>query len=194
MCQADAAPRTRVAAPACRRCCCRRELYCCRSPAAAAAASVGAAAGQGGHGHPRAVSALQPTPDGAGCNRPPVLPGTVDLQDKAGMIIPVEITVYEDRSFTFVLKTPPASGACGQGRRDGACRGRCCAQQGGCCAAVRVCLQAACALCVAAGACAAAAAVSCCYDALPVGQHCHAGIAAGWGRRRYLAQHAAHLL
>lgn len=26
-----------------------------------------------------------------------------------GMIIPVEITVYEDRSFTFVLKTPPAS-------------------------------------------------------------------------------------
>lgn len=30
-------------------------------------------------------------------------------QDKAGMIIPVEITVYEDRSFTFVTKTPPAS-------------------------------------------------------------------------------------
>jgi large subunit ribosomal protein L11 len=30
-------------------------------------------------------------------------------QDKAGMIIPVEITVYADRSFTFVLKTPPAS-------------------------------------------------------------------------------------
>ncbi|HXG35358.1 MAG TPA: 50S ribosomal protein L11 [Dehalococcoidia bacterium] len=27
----------------------------------------------------------------------------------AGSIIPVEITVYEDRSFTFVLKTPPAS-------------------------------------------------------------------------------------
>ena len=25
------------------------------------------------------------------------------------MIIPAEITVYEDRSFTFVLKTPPAS-------------------------------------------------------------------------------------
>jgi ribosomal protein L11 len=34
-------------------------------------------------------------------------------QDKAGMIIPVEITVYEDRSFTFILKTPPASGAAG---------------------------------------------------------------------------------
>ncbi|MGQ9869179.1 50S ribosomal protein L11 [Leptodesmis sp.] len=29
--------------------------------------------------------------------------------DQAGMIIPVEISVYEDRSFTFVLKTPPAS-------------------------------------------------------------------------------------
>ena len=30
-------------------------------------------------------------------------------QDKAGQIIPVEITVYEDRSFEFVLKTPPAA-------------------------------------------------------------------------------------
>lgn len=30
-------------------------------------------------------------------------------QDKIGTIIPVEITVYEDRSFTFILKTPPAS-------------------------------------------------------------------------------------
>ena len=29
-------------------------------------------------------------------------------EDKAGQVIPVEITVYEDRSFTFVLKTPPA--------------------------------------------------------------------------------------
>jgi large subunit ribosomal protein L11 len=29
--------------------------------------------------------------------------------DQAGMIIPVEISVFEDRSFTFVLKTPPAS-------------------------------------------------------------------------------------
>jgi large subunit ribosomal protein L11 len=28
---------------------------------------------------------------------------------QAGSIIPVEIQVYEDRSFTFVLKTPPAS-------------------------------------------------------------------------------------
>ncbi|MBN2425242.1 MAG: 50S ribosomal protein L11 [Calditrichaceae bacterium] len=30
-------------------------------------------------------------------------------QDKAGFIIPVEITVYADRSFSFILKTPPAS-------------------------------------------------------------------------------------
>ena len=30
-------------------------------------------------------------------------------QGQPGMIIPVEITVYEDRSFTFVLKTPPAA-------------------------------------------------------------------------------------
>src|SRR5690554_4231346 len=29
--------------------------------------------------------------------------------DKAGMIIPVEITIYGDRSFTFVTKTPPAA-------------------------------------------------------------------------------------
>jgi large subunit ribosomal protein L11 len=28
---------------------------------------------------------------------------------QAGSIIPVEITVYEDRSFTFITKTPPAS-------------------------------------------------------------------------------------
>lgn len=30
-------------------------------------------------------------------------------QEQAGLIIPVEITVYEDRSFTFVTKTPPAA-------------------------------------------------------------------------------------
>ena len=29
--------------------------------------------------------------------------------DKAGDIIPVEITVYEDRSFDFICKTPPAA-------------------------------------------------------------------------------------
>ncbi|MHB0979626.1 MAG: 50S ribosomal protein L11 [Thermoleophilia bacterium] len=30
-------------------------------------------------------------------------------QDKVGTIIPVEITVFEDRSYTFILKTPPAA-------------------------------------------------------------------------------------
>jgi large subunit ribosomal protein L11 len=30
-------------------------------------------------------------------------------QDKMGTIIPVEISVYEDRSFTFITKTPPAA-------------------------------------------------------------------------------------
>ena len=30
-------------------------------------------------------------------------------QDQAGTIIPVEITVYEDKSFTFVCNTPPAA-------------------------------------------------------------------------------------
>ena len=29
-------------------------------------------------------------------------------QAQAGMVIPVEITVFQDRSFTFVTKTPPA--------------------------------------------------------------------------------------
>ena len=30
-------------------------------------------------------------------------------QDQAGMIIPVVMTVYQDRSFTFITKTPPAA-------------------------------------------------------------------------------------
>ena len=29
-------------------------------------------------------------------------------QDKLGYVIPVVITIYQDRSFTFILKTPPA--------------------------------------------------------------------------------------
>ena len=29
--------------------------------------------------------------------------------DKAGLVIPVKITVYDDRSYSFVLKSPPAS-------------------------------------------------------------------------------------
>jgi len=30
-------------------------------------------------------------------------------KDKAGFVIPVEISIYEDRSFSFITKTPPAS-------------------------------------------------------------------------------------
>jgi large subunit ribosomal protein L11 len=30
-------------------------------------------------------------------------------KDKGGDIIPAEITIFEDRTFTFILKTPPAS-------------------------------------------------------------------------------------
>ena len=30
-------------------------------------------------------------------------------QDKAGLVIPVVITVYQDRSFTFITKSPPAA-------------------------------------------------------------------------------------
>ena len=30
-------------------------------------------------------------------------------QDQNGLIIPAEITIYQDRSFTFVLKSPPAA-------------------------------------------------------------------------------------
>lgn len=30
-------------------------------------------------------------------------------KDQAGLVVPVEITVYEDRSFTFITKTPPAA-------------------------------------------------------------------------------------
>lgn len=30
-------------------------------------------------------------------------------QEKAGLIIPVKITIYDDRSYSFILKSPPAS-------------------------------------------------------------------------------------
>ena len=32
-----------------------------------------------------------------------------ETQNNSGTIVPVEITVYEDRSFTFITKTPPAA-------------------------------------------------------------------------------------
>jgi hypothetical protein len=37
--------------------------------------------------------------------------------DKAGQVIPAQITVYEDRSFTFVLKDPARRGHAPQGGR-----------------------------------------------------------------------------
>jgi large subunit ribosomal protein L11 len=30
-------------------------------------------------------------------------------KDKAGVVVPVEISIYKDRSFSFILKTPPAA-------------------------------------------------------------------------------------
>lgn len=30
-------------------------------------------------------------------------------KDKAGEVVPVEMTIYEDRTFSFILKTPPAA-------------------------------------------------------------------------------------
>ena len=48
-------------------------------------------------------------PAGAANPAPPVGPALGAAQVKQGDIIPVEITVYEDRSFTFVTKTPPAA-------------------------------------------------------------------------------------
>ena len=38
-------------------------------------------------------------------------------EDKKGSIIPVEITVYKDRSFTFITKTPPAASLLRQAAR-----------------------------------------------------------------------------
>src|SRR2546421_7991309 len=64
------------------------------------------------------------TPAGAANPSPPVGPAlgqrgvnimefckafNAKTQDQKGMIIPVIITVYSDRSFTFITKTPPAS-------------------------------------------------------------------------------------
>ena len=44
-------------------------------------------------------------------------------QDQVGLIIPVVMTIYQDRSFTFILKTPPApvliKKACGLERASG---------------------------------------------------------------------------
>ena len=50
-------------------------------------------------------------PAGAATPAPPVGPAldfNARTADQKGMIIPVVITVYEDRSFDFITKTPPA--------------------------------------------------------------------------------------
>ena len=41
-------------------------------------------------------------------------------ESQRGNVVPVEISVYEDRSFDFKLKTPPGGEAAAQGRRRGA--------------------------------------------------------------------------
>ena len=51
---------------------------------------------------------------GAATPAPPIGPalgqhGVNIMESQRGNIVPVEITVYEDRSFTFVTKTPPAA-------------------------------------------------------------------------------------
>ena len=48
-------------------------------------------------------------PAGAANPAPPIGPALGAAQDKKGDIIPVEISVYEDRSFTFICKTSPAA-------------------------------------------------------------------------------------
>ena len=37
--------------------------------------------------------------------------------NRVGEIVPAEITIYTDGSFTFILKTAPAAGAAEEGRR-----------------------------------------------------------------------------
>ena len=38
---------------------------------------------------------------------------------QSGQVIPAQITIFEDRSFTFILKTPAVGGPAAQGRRAG---------------------------------------------------------------------------
>ena len=46
---------------------------------------------------------------GSFCSVPELQTEDLSLCLQAGFDIPVEITVYDDRSFTFIMKTPPAS-------------------------------------------------------------------------------------
>ena len=46
---------------------------------------------------------------GAANPAPPVGPANARTQDKAGKVLPVVITVYADKSFDFIVKTPPVA-------------------------------------------------------------------------------------
>ncbi len=87
------------------------------------AAGKGGAAGKGAGKAPTAVIKLQ-IPAGQANPSPPVGPAlgqqgvnimefckqfNAKTQSQAGTILPVLISVYSDRSFTFVVKSPPAS-------------------------------------------------------------------------------------
>lgn len=53
---------------------------------------------------------IGPALGGYGINMMEFIKGyNAQTADKAGSIVPVVITIYDDRSFTFLLKTPPAS-------------------------------------------------------------------------------------
>ncbi len=53
---------------------------------------------------------IGPALGGYGINMMEFIKGyNAQTADKLGSIVPVVITIYDDRSFTFVLKTPPAS-------------------------------------------------------------------------------------
>ncbi|MDQ3939831.1 MAG: 50S ribosomal protein L11 [Actinomycetota bacterium] len=81
--------------------------------------------GGGGGGRRKVASVLKlQIPAGQATPAPPVGPAlgqaginimefckqyNAATQQQTGTIVPVEITVYEDRSFTFITKTPPAA-------------------------------------------------------------------------------------
>ena len=51
-------------------------------------------------------------------------------ESQRGNVIPVEITIYEDRTFTFIMKTPPAAELI-EGRRNSVGLGQPAEEQGG---------------------------------------------------------------
>ncbi len=81
--------------------------------------------GGGGGGHRKVAQVLKlQIPAGQATPAPPVGPAlgqaginimefckqyNAATQQQTGTIVPVEITVYEDRSFSFITKTPPAA-------------------------------------------------------------------------------------